>query len=796
MEPCSLACLGAVLGSIVLAAGTEARWATFSQPGWQSGQKPGEDTQISVILALRQRNLAFLEERAQRVSDPSSPEYGQYLSHSEVSALAGPSEEAVMVVKDFLDGASGGHYRFSKAHDFAIFYCSITCTERLFSTTLLLQHGPQSPPVSRIRAATPISLPISVSSVLDGISLNAPILMPRRPKPFVLTPFLYPASGRLAPRIDPLLVAGDGFLMLRFVAYCANGEVNRDRLEQGVCSSSGERPTRIVSFEILVVQEPSVQKVVSMPAVPLVLGQRAGNCGQQVGCVEFNATLGSILNYMTTRVVIRAFFNDGSVTDFSNPTEVRPVWPLPYTTPDFLSRHYNMPLNMPVQHPRNAISVAEFLGQYYNPADLETFFRVMGIQSWPQTAQPWTLGPDVPQTGSVLGGEAQLDLQYIMAMAANVSTWFWSVPGKELATTQEPFLQWLFEVADHNETTAPLVHSVSYIDDEESVPVWFQRRVDVEFMKLALRGVSVLVASGDDGASGYRIRHGNTQFCNRARPGFPASSPWVTSVGGTQLSNVASPVCGYTSDSMVVNCREEGEVACSSDRGGLITTGGGFSNTFPMPWYQREAVGKYLRQADSPLPAAEDPWQFNRSGRAYPDISAVANNYLIWMGDGLESTAGTSASTPLIAAMVAHWNELRLQRGEPQLGFLNPLLYTLAKAHPDAFNDVIIGDNRCGISECCERGFGAARGWDATTGIGSPKFDKVTELLRLRVPSAGVASLSSCMAATPRPAPWPVWMGAVILAGVTTMGCAFVVKTRRRGNAGTHALHKGLLERT
>ena len=88
----------------------------------------------------------------------------------------------------------------------------------------------------------------------------------------------------------------------------------------------------------------------------------------------------------------------------------------------------------------------------------------------------------------------------------------------------------------------------------------------------------------------------------------------------------------------------------------------------------------------------QDVLIYNRSGRAYPDLSAISSNYLVLMGNELQPTSGTSASTPLIAAMVARWNEDRLMNRLPPLGFLNPMIYQTLSKHPSAFNDVQIGD--------------------------------------------------------------------------------------------------------
>jgi len=726
----------------------DARWAAFSQPGWRAAtndeveeeeSRKTSERPIVVILALKQRNLEFLEQRARRVTDPVDSLYGQYYTRDEVNSIAGPEEEHIRVVKEFLETSPGGVSQFSRGGDLASFTCKVKCVEELFNTTLVAQRGITKPGDSPFRAGTPICLPDKVAEALDGVSLNAPLFMPARPKQALREKFEFPAVGRNAPRIHPRLISGDQFVSLRFVAYCQDGRANQDTLAAGVCSSRGGYGSKnwkhgglIVSFEIVVIQQPAMQKVMEIPASSDVLGQSKGLCAEGVACMEFNATIGAIQNYAETSVRIRAHFADGTVSSFSPASEVPPTWPLPYTTPQLLATAYGIPINHPIRSSRNIIAVAEFLGQYYNPADLETFFRLMGVRSWEGEGrtQPQVIGNNKPEAGSVLGGEAQLDLQYMMALAPNVTTVFWSVPGIELGTTQEPFLDWLMQVSDSEDERTPLVHSVSYADDERPMPMWFKTRVNQEFMKFALRGISILVASGDDGVSGSGART-NRQACSSAMPMFPASSPWVTAVGGTMLAKAASPVCQYTSTSVVVSCHVDGEVSCDSSKGGGITSGGGFSEDFARPWYQEEAVEEYLQQNDNPLPSPQGNWTYNPKGRAYPDLSGVASNYLVWMGDHLQPTSGTSASTPLLAAVVALLNEDRLSRNLPVLGFLNPLLYRLASGHPEAFNDVVMGNNKCSAgSICCDTGFGAARGWDAVTGWGSPNFKVMQQILK------------------------------------------------------------------
>jgi tripeptidyl-peptidase-1 len=235
---------------------------------------------------------------------------------------------------------------------------------------------------------------------------------------------------------------------------------------------------------------------------------------------------------------------------------------------------------------------------------------------------------------------------------------------------------------------------------------------------------------------------------------FPSSSPYITSVGGTQLSTNSAPVCGGSTvvRGVTVGCTGTVETVCSARLGGVITSGGGFSERYPRPPYQSAQVQAYL---DAPAVSKPSAGFFNPQGRGYPDISGMAASYLVQMGSKLVPESGTSASTPLWAAFVTLWNDVRLTLGMPPLGFINPLLYQVAAQHPDVFNvrvswlcvclcvgpmhrfavrcvqDIVTGDNKCLVSglDCCEQGFEAAPGWDATSGLGSPKFVELANFM-------------------------------------------------------------------
>jgi len=169
-----------------------------------------------------------------------------------------------------------------------------------------------------------------------------------------------------------------------------------------------------------------------------------------------------------------------------------------------------------------------------------------------------------------------------------------------------------------------------------------------------------------------------------------------------------------------------GEVGVSLDNGLYWTTGGGFSISQAVPAYQANFVHHYMNFTT--LPPANT---FNPSGRAYPDFSAVGHNVMIALGQILQSADGTSAAAPIFAGIVSLLNEYRAMNNMPPLGFVNPLFYKIAARNPAAFNDVVIGQNRCGtyvfpspkVSLCCSQGFIAETGWDAVSGLGTPNFN-------------------------------------------------------------------------
>jgi len=253
----------------------------------------------------------------------------------------------------------------------------------------------------------------------------------------------------------------------------------------------------------------------------------------------------------------------------------------------------------------------------------------------------------------------------------------------------------------------PNVVSISYGQDESTVTAKFANRQCTEYAKLGLMGTSVFYSSGDNGVAGdggVCLDKTLTPVDNGTvfNPDFPVTCPFVTAVGATQV-NPGSTV-------------NDPEGACEQ----VIFSGGGFSNIFPLPSFQAEAVTKFLK--DHPPPFHDG--QFNNSGRVrgFPDVAANGANYIIGIDGEFELVFGTSCSSPVFASIITLVNDARIKQGKGPVGFINPVVYTARFA--DAFHDITTGGNQgCGTA-----GFTATTGWDPVTGVGTPNLSKLMPL--------------------------------------------------------------------
>lgn len=350
-----------------------------------------------------------------------------------------------------------------------------------------------------------------------------------------------------------------------------------------------------------------------------------------------------------------------------------------FTTPDVLKSAYSFS-SLKTATKGNSMSVVEFQLQYYDNTDLTSFSDACSVTAAVDT----TIGGNQPKICE-MGGctEALLDIEYIEAVAN-------PIPLTVIYLSTFSILDWIDQVISMADP--PLVHSVSYGNDEvQQTSAQYMQAVNTQFMVAGTMGLSVLIASGDQGVWG---RSGVGKVFH---PDFPGSSPYITAVGGTNFATKST-------------IGEESAWDCG---------GGGFSDAFEIPSYQASAVSAYLAKATA-AGVLPDAGLFNASGRGYPDVSALGgqtNPYCVGVrGGSFGGVAGTSASCPVVAGIFAQLNDVRLAAGKSSLGWLNPLIY----ANGQCFNDVKDGSmNNCNAGT---QGFAALSGWDPATGMGSPNF--------------------------------------------------------------------------
>ncbi|KAI0399066.1 peptidase S8/S53 domain-containing protein [Xylaria palmicola] len=411
------------------------------------------------------------------------------------------------------------------------------------------------------------------------------------------------------------------------------------------------------------------------------------------------------------------------------------------TTPACLRAMYGIPKKGESVE-GNSYGIVEFAPQSYNQEDLNGFFSVYA-KNVPNDTAPIFNGIDggylSDEMGSGTRGESNLDLCYAMSLVhpQNVTLYqvgdgvFWN------PATNNNFLDAIdgsyctFEGGDDPDWDAIYPHdasspnaytgepmcgtyeptnviSVSYGRNEGDRPRSYTSRECMEYMKLGLMGVTLLFSSGDTGVGGISGRCvgengvptpvGATY--GKFNPLFPASCPWITSVGGSAL-----PRNGSVGDREVVAWE--------------FAPGGGFSDLFPLPDYQAAAVSSYYAKHDPGYDASR--YNNSRAVRGFPDVAVAAQNFITGIDGGFQAFTGTSASAPTFGAMITLINGERIKAGKGPVGFLNPVLY----AHPSIFDDIIEG-HQLG---CGTEGFKAVKGWDPASGLGAPKFAKLKKVL-------------------------------------------------------------------
>ncbi|KAJ5890471.1 Rattus norvegicus CLN2 is a lysosomal protease Precursor [Penicillium subrubescens] len=432
-------------------------------------------------------------------------------------------------------------------------------------------------------------------------------------------------------------------------------------------------------------------------------------------------------------------------------------------TPDCIRAIYKIPLATKA-HPKNSLGMFQE-DNYFHAEDLDLFFenQTTNIPLGTRPLEAMIANTEGDGPSSKFGLESALDLQVVYPIVyPQTITIYQTNDHMDAQNSSQGFLDAFLNAIDGSYCTdcalgqcgdgkrvnpnSPAepenrvlcglykpanVISISYGGPEQNFPAPYQRRQCNEYMKLGLQGVSVLLASGDHGVAGQDGCLGPRE--DIFSPTFPAKSvstsytmdllgsdirafscPYITAVGGTKVLPGHRPSAPETA-------------LYNSEGNNILSSGGGFSNVFQAPSYQQAAISKYFASADPEYPFYGGNWTsggdsglYNRLGRGYPDVAAVADNIALYYEGKFGHTGGTSASTPIFAAIINRIVDERLAIGKGPIGFLNPVLY----GNEWVLNDIVNGSN----PGCGTQGFSAAVGWDPVTGLGTPDYEKMLQL--------------------------------------------------------------------
>ncbi|RFU73337.1 alkaline serine protease [Trichoderma arundinaceum] len=419
-----------------------------------------------------------------------------------------------------------------------------------------------------------------------------------------------------------------------------------------------------------------------------------------------------------------------------------------YITPRCIRNMYNIPLGQSAVE-GNELGIYE--RQPYNQTALSLFFKTFS-PFIPTNTTPLINSIDgAPilvddQTASTTGdGETMLDIivAYPIVHPQNVRVYFVDDLNYEVNVTQGYFNTFLdaldgsycnrtaFNITGDSPEYDPTypdpngykgermcgvfkptnVISISWSPEEQQRSVNYDRRQCSEWMKLSLQGVTIVAATGDFGVAGnggscIEDANGNRTIFN---PLALTNCPYVLAVGSTQLAPGNHD-------------GKEGNEVGTVD----LPSSGGFSNIYPTPEWQKNAIDKYFHENPSPYKfynttlgkdIGAGGGLFNRGGRGFPDISANGLNVVTVDFGVVFRRGGTSAAAPLVASILNRINGERLKAGKPTLGFVTPALY----ANPSILNDVTVGNS----AGCDTSGFVAAKGWDPVTGLGTPDYPRM-----------------------------------------------------------------------
>ncbi|MFJ1753666.1 protease pro-enzyme activation domain-containing protein [Kitasatospora sp. NPDC088134] len=323
----------------------------------------------------------------------------------------------------------------------------------------------------------------------------------------------------------------------------------------------------------------------------------------------------------------------------------------------------------------STVALWEFDG--YKSSNLTTYDSQFGL-SGPAVSTVSVDGANYDSAPGQGQGEVELDSEIVRGVAPKATQLVYEAPNSDQGE-----IDMAAKIVADNRVS---VISISWGSCEPDTTASSMTAVNNSFKQAAAQGISIFSASGDDGS----------RDCTRSTSGstvkavdFPASSPYNTGVGGTNLK-----VSGTTYSS---------ESAWS-------TAGGGVSTQFAKPtWQTGTGVSGTMRTVPD-VSSNADP---NSGFAIYTQGTSSA---------GWQVYGGTSAAAPLWSGFAALYNQKALAAAKPVLGEANPKIYavTNSASYGSAFHDVTSGANQ---------DFSTKAGYDQVTGWGTPIADGLATAL-------------------------------------------------------------------
>ncbi|HEY4357610.1 MAG TPA: protease pro-enzyme activation domain-containing protein [Acidobacteriaceae bacterium] len=340
-------------------------------------------------------------------------------------------------------------------------------------------------------------------------------------------------------------------------------------------------------------------------------------------------------------------------------------------------------------------------------SDIAAFRSASGLSATAPTVKLYGTDPGMPSQDDLT--EASLDVEWSGAAAPGATILYVNSTNAVDGS--------LTEAVDNN--LAPII-SISYGDCESDLGVSNLAFYSQLLQQASVQGITITAASGDSGATD--CDYNSAVAAGGLAVDFPASSPLVTAVGGTEFNEGTgtywSSTNGANSGSALSYIPE---VVWNDDNsGGLYSSGGGSSLYFSKPVWQTGSGVPADSSRDVPDVAlnaspAHDPYLICISGSCTSGYRNSAGT--------LQVVGGTSAGAPTFAGLLA----LVEQKTGSRLGNANPVIYALANSTyaGNVFHDVVAGTNaspcQSGTPSCTAglEGYSATANYDLATGWGS-----------------------------------------------------------------------------